>query len=287
MESRKEKYSKSFFFSVLFHVVIISIFIVSFDFSSPPPVLQNTNQNTEIINAMVLDSPPTPSAKSTKIVDRPVSPTRPVSPPVRPVSPPAPTPQEKPKIEQIAQKTIAIPDKNLKKLQQEKIAQQLLADLQSQTEKQKKLKQKQVKQKEVAAAFAKEIKNLAERSLQQQMQQEQKRIAGARAQQTQGIVDKYKALILQAISQNWLVPSNVNKKLFAELLIRVAPGGVVLDVQVIKSSGDEGLDRSARTAVLKASPLPVPSDADAFEPFRQFVLKVKPENVLTQDAWMG
>jgi colicin import membrane protein len=37
------------------------------------------------------------------------------------------------------------------------------------------------------------------------------------------------------------------------------------------------LDRSARAAVFKASPLPVPKEPDAFEAFRQFILKVKPE----------
>ena len=76
------------------------------------------------------------------------------------------------------------------------------------------------------------------------------------------------------------MPTQANKKLYCELMIRVAPGGMVLDVQVTKTSGDPSLDSSARAAVLKASPLPVPPDTAAFESFRQFVLKVKPENVL-------
>jgi colicin import membrane protein len=95
----------------------------------------------------------------------------------------------------------------------------------------------------------------------------------------QGIVDKYQALILESIRPNWLVPYNVNKNLTSVLMIRVAPGGMVLDVQIVKSSGDAALDRSARAAIFKASPLPVPEKSDEFELFRQFTLKMKPENI--------
>ena len=49
----------------------------------------------------------------------------------------------------------------------------------------------------------------------------------------------------------------------------------------LNESGDPALDSSARVAVMKASPLPVPSNSDDFEPFRQFILKVKPENVVS------
>jgi colicin import membrane protein len=183
---------------------------------------------------------------------------------------------------------VAIPDQKQKKLQEDLLQKEFLADMQKQQEKQ----QKKIKQKDLQAEFEKEMKELKAKSaknqqVQRQMVQEQKRVASALTAQSKGVVDKYKALILQTISQHWLVPSGVDKKRVAELLIRVAPGGVVLDVQLTKSSGDDALDRSARAAVLKSSPLPVPTDPDAFEPFRRFVLKVKPENVLASDSWMG
>jgi colicin import membrane protein len=97
---------------------------------------------------------------------------------------------------------------------------------------------------------------------------------------SQGVVDKYKALIIQSIGEHWLVPLQANKKLTSELMIRLGPGGKVLDVTITRSSGDPSLDSSARAAVMKASPLPVPDKPDEFEPFRQFVLKVKPENIV-------
>ena len=76
------------------------------------------------------------------------------------------------------------------------------------------------------------------------------------------------------------MPTQVDKKLTCELMIRIAPGGMVLDVQVTKTSGDPSLDSSARIAVFKASPLPVPADPQAFAAFRQFILKVKPQNII-------
>jgi colicin import membrane protein len=140
---------------------------------------------------------------------------------------------------------------------------------------------KKAKQKSLEQAMEKELKDVAAKSLQQQLYHAQQRASGAKVQ---GIVDKYKALVLQAISQRWLVPPGTDKNLYAELFIHLAPGGAVLDVQITKSSGLLAFDRSARDAVFKASPLPVPDDTVAFNQFRQFVLKVKPDNIITADG---
>ncbi len=276
MQVRKEKYSKSFFFSLLLHIIVLIALVASFDFTSQMAVLQKSDQNTEIVNAMVMDAP-APAPSPTKVIPQPkhLMP-KPVV--VKPQTPPKP--QEKPEITQPKKQAIAISDKKQKKREQDNIAKQLLSDIKKQSDQQKKVKQ----QTALAAAFEKEMKQLKTKSNQRQMMQAKASIAGAQTQQKmKGEVDKYKALISQAISQNWIIPGSVDKRLSAQLLIRVAPGGVVLDVQIVKSSGDENLDRSARAAVFKSSPLPVPTNTDEFEPFRQFVLKVKPENVLTSD----
>lgn len=267
---QRQQYQAHFFYSLLLHIIVLIVLVASFEFSSRMPVVQNSDKPDEIINAMVMETP-VPS----KIVEKPAStplPPKPIAPPLPTPNPPLP-PQKQ---EVIKTPVVAIPDQ-AKKLKEEMIQKQLLADLKKQTEQKKKQKQKALQ-----AEFEKEMKELKANALQQQMLQEQKRLLSVRSQQMRGVVDKYKALILQSIAQHWRIPPNVNKKRFAELLIRLAPGGMVLDVQLIKSSGDEGLDRSARAAVFKASPLPVPPESEAFEAFRQFVLKVKPENVLTE-----
>lgn len=93
-----------------------------------------------------------------------------------------------------------------------------------------------------------------------------------------GEVDKYKALIIQAISRQWILPENAKNSLSSQFRIRLAPNGMVLEVNLMRSSGDPVLDRSAQSAIYKASPLPVPSDPDAFYLFRDISLTVRPEN---------
>lgn len=51
------------------------------------------------------------------------------------------------------------------------------------------------------------------------------------------------------------------------------------EVTLTRSSGDPLLDRSAQTAIYKASPLPVPTDSETFNLFRDISLTVRPEQV--------
>lgn len=99
------------------------------------------------------------------------------------------------------------------------------------------------------------------------------------AEQNQGEIDKYKALIIAAISQHWIIPDNVAPNISCQLLVHVATGGIVTSVDLARSSGNQILDRSARTAVLKASPLPVPGNPALFNNFRLLKLTARPEGI--------
>jgi len=269
----QQRNGSAFILSVSLHIAVLLLLIVSFEFSSQMPVLENINNNSKIISAVAMNMPmtqaePTPPPPPSKAVEEPKKPQK--------VVPPKPVPLQK-QVELPTQKAIALKkEEHKKQLSQQKavIEKQLLADLQKQ-------KKKMDKHKALEQAMEKELREQAEKSLQQQLLHEQRRAAGAKSL---GIVNKYKALILQAISDRWLVPSGVDKRLSSELLIRLAPGGVVLDVQITRSSGDVSLDRSARDAVFKASPLPVPENTEEFNQFRQFVLKVKPQDIITNNA---
>ena len=94
-----------------------------------------------------------------------------------------------------------------------------------------------------------------------------------------GEVDKYKALIVNAIGRNWILPENADGTMSSQFRIRLAPDGNVLEVTLTRSSGDPLLDRSAQTAIYKASPLPVPTDSETFNLFRDISLTVRPEQV--------
>lgn len=283
---KQSNFRKHFTYSLLFHLVILSILIVSFEFSGKMPVLENSNKNSEIVNAVVINDTKIESAKPTLASPpKQQKPPKKVAPPEKPKAEPIKQPEppkqqiKKPVEPQVNKEAIAISEQRKKLFQQQLIEKQLLADMKKQKQKDKKLKQKALEE-----AFAKELKATAAKSLEQQLLKESNQLANASAQKMQGIVNKYQALILQAISQNWIVPYNVDKSLTTELMIRVAAGGQVLDVQIVRSSGDAALDRSARAAVFKASPLPVPTKKDEFEPFRQFALKVKPEIVASTSA---
>lgn len=131
---------------------------------------------------------------------------------------------------------------------------------------------------------SKESLKLVEKNIQQLLDQEMKSLAKQQinAARNAATTDKYRHLILQAIAQQWIIPPEINKHLETKLVVHLAPGGMVLEVIIIKSSGNAVLDRSAQTAVYKASPLPVPKNNGLFQSFRQINLTVRPEGVITQ-----
>lgn len=135
------------------------------------------------------------------------------------------------------------------------------------------------KHQEALEKLAKKRRDAVDKALQDQMKSEQQRLASIHDKEVASEVAKYKAKIVAVIGRSWLIPDKVDKSLACQLTIHLGPGGVVLDVQVSKSSGDAVLDRSAKTAVLKASPLPVPSDKELFNQFRDLRLTVRPEQV--------
>lgn len=72
--------------------------------------------------------------------------------------------------------------------------------------------------------------------------------------------------IAHRISTKWLRPPGVPPGLRVKLRIEISETGRVEQVEVAESSGNETFDTSARFAVLKASPLPLPADPRAFVP---------------------
>ncbi len=101
------------------------------------------------------------------------------------------------------------------------------------------------------------------------------------AADSSGELDKYKQMIIQSISRKWIVPEAVADNVACQLLVHLGPGGVVISVDVLKESGDANLDRSARNAIMKASPLPVPESADLFDNFRALRLTFRPEGIVS------
>jgi colicin import membrane protein len=83
-------------------------------------------------------------------------------------------------------------------------------------------------------------------------------------------VAKYKGLIRNQITRNWIFPASYQKGMKCKVLVRLIPSGDVVSVRIIQSSGNAAFDRSVEMAVNKASPLPVPkSSTGLFDHFRE------------------
>lgn len=286
--SDNNNYRSPVFLAIALHVVLFAALFIHF--ASKPTTLNNAQSATQIINATVVNQNPSPS----KPAPAPAKPA-PTPPQPKPVPPtPKPQPATPKPVEQQAAQELATQQAEQKKQAQQKLVehQNLVAQ---QVQKELAAEEKKAKAKQRLAA-----KKAAEQSAKQLLQQElaanpsvaespaaeSKSESKAEAKpaalsaQAQGEIDKYKTLIVQAISQQWIVPDNLTKGLEAKLLVTLAPGGMVVDVKIVKSSGDPVLDRSAQTAVYKASPLPVPADSALFNKFRTINLIVRPEGIL-------
>ncbi len=111
-----------------------------------------------------------------------------------------------------------------------------------------------------------------EADLEAQMEEEAQASA-ARRQQVLSEVDKYKALILNKVKRNWIVPANPQGD--CRIQVRLGAGGIVLDVN--DGIGDAVLCRSAVAAVKKAEPLPVPEDPAVFSELRVINFRMDPK----------
>jgi len=74
------------------------------------------------------------------------------------------------------------------------------------------------------------------------------------------------------------VPDTVTGRPTVQVQIRILPGGEVLDIRVIKPSGNRAYDTAIERAIRSASPLPVPDvNSELFPQFREPILNFEHE----------
>jgi len=113
------------------------------------------------------------------------------------------------------------------------------------------------------------LKSEREAALQRALAEEEEGAAVARS----GVVDEYRALLVQTIERNWMRPPSARAGLQCTLYVTQAPGGTVVDVKLGDCNGDQAVRESITTAVYRASPLPAPRDPRAFERRLEIVFK--------------
>jgi colicin import membrane protein len=124
------------------------------------------------------------------------------------------------------------------------------------------------------AAEAKRREDERKQQLAAQLEAEEQERAEAVAQ---GEIDKYLALIRQKVTRNWLKPAGARKGLACTVRVRTIPGGEVVNVTIIKGSGNAIFDRSVESAVRKAAPLPLPRDPAIAARMREIDFEFIPE----------
>ena len=140
----------------------------------------------------------------------------------------------------------------------------------SKVEEEKKRLEEENKIKEV------ELKQIEEeKKLQDELAAEQKGQEARQLSRDQAIIAKYTESIKREIQNNFN-QLGLPKGLSCELLIRIIPGGDVVEATIVKSSGNAIFDRRAETAVQAASPLPVPAEDHLFEQMRELNIIFEP-----------
>lgn len=121
-----------------------------------------------------------------------------------------------------------------------------------------------------------EARKAAEAEMQARLAAEQERLATQRRSAMQRMIDEYVLYIQEKVQRSWIRPPSSGGELSCTVEVRLIPSGEVIDAQIVRSSGNTAFDRSVEAAVFKASPLPVPPDAEVMQQFRSLRFEFKP-----------
>lgn len=148
------------------------------------------------------------------------------------------------------------------------------------------LREKKISKDEPAKPSAKELKERKQAEEQRLLEEysEKRRMAvkeAARAEiaaATSAEVGRYQDMIRSKIRRNIVgIPPDLPADAKAEFKVTLLPGGMVLDVKLVKSSGNRAYDDAAERAIYKAQPLPLPTDVGLQKMFRELRLTIKPQ----------
>lgn len=103
-----------------------------------------------------------------------------------------------------------------------------------------------------------------------------KRAAAEAAAAQLKVLEGYQRKISQKIRGYIVLPPGISGNPEAVYSVTVVPGGEVLDVKLVKSSGVPAYDAAVERAIQAANPLPVPTDPDMFQQLRQMNLRFRP-----------
>jgi colicin import membrane protein len=230
---------RSIALSAAVHVVLAAVLFLGVRWQVHPP---------ETVSVDLVDALPPPPAP---VVEAP-KPPPPAPPKVEPeVKPPPPVPKPdivirekpkpKPKPEPKKIEAKPKPDPALEKRMRERMQEQLAME-------QKALDQQQ-----------------QERRLRELLAAQQADAARKAAAARESAKDEYGNRIRAKVRGNWILPQDLQGNPEAIFLVIQLPTGEILNTKLLKSSGNPAYDTAVERAILKSSPLPLPSERSLFE----------------------
>jgi colicin import membrane protein len=265
--------------ALLLHAVVVAVLVARWG-SAPREVREIRPQ---IVNATLvmmeagMTAAPAPAARpqpkpAPKPEPKPAPKPEPKPEPPKPEPKPVPKPEPKP--------TPPKPDLAVEQRKQEEA-------LRQEEQRQEELRKQQEQQKQEELARQQRLQTLADASFENALASEATELATVTDTASSGSVAdapaamSYRDGIYQAVKNNWSRPPSARNGMETTLLVELVPTGDVVNVTIVKSSGDAAFDRSAEAAVRSARRFQVPPESDLFERyFRRFTLLFRPEDLL-------
>jgi colicin import membrane protein len=145
-------------------------------------------------------------------------------------------------------------------------------------EREKKKKDEEAKKREKEEAAKKKKEDEAKRKEDERARREAEKAREETAQARKKEFDSYVDRIRTRIRQRANVPDTVVGNPEVQVLIRVLPGGEVLDITITRRSGNPTYDSAIERGIRSASPLPVPPpNSELFPQFRELNLNFRHE----------
>jgi len=238
------------FLAVLVHAAFFALIVFGVTWQSRP----QAPLQVELWDKL----PPTPKAKTPEPEPPKPEPPKPEPPKPEPPKPEPPKPDVKPEPPK-PDPAIALKKEREKREKLEKL----------EREKAEKKKQDEAKKKRED-----EAKRREEERAKREAEKAREEAAQARNKERDRFVDAIKAKIRGRAN----VPDTVVGNPEVQVLIRVLPGGEVLDISVTKRSGNPTYDAAIERGIRSASPLPVPpANSELFPQFRELNLNIRHE----------
>ena len=260
LEKRRQPGSiRAFILAVCVHIAFFALIVFGITWQSrqQPPV------QAELWDKL----PPAPNAKA--VEPEPPKP-QPEPPKPEPPKPEPPKPEVKPEPPK--------PDPAVvQKLEREK-REKLEKEKRDKLERKKKEEEEAKKKREKEEAAKKKAEDDKKRREEERARREAEKAREEAAQVRKNEFDAYVDKIRTKIRSRANVPDTVIGNPDVTFKVRVLPGGEVLDVTVIKKSGNPTYDAAIERGIRSASPLPVPpASSELFPQFRELNLNIRHE----------